>query len=91
MRKLNIGRLVRDNKVLKENSTEALHGYDPKNGDAEEQWKIFREQVNYTAADILGFVQRKHRDLFDENDAEIDTIISQLHEAHKQHIYKTCR
>lgn len=41
----------------------------------------------YTAAaDILGFVKRKHRDWFDENDAEIGTIIDQLHEAHKQHL-----
>lgn len=91
MRKLNVGHLEHDNSALEENNTKALCSFNPENGEMEEQWKIFKENVYTVAAHTLAFVKRKHKDWFDENDAEIDTIISRLHEAHKQHLVdKAC-
>lgn len=49
----------------------------------EEQWKIFKE---ICCCSHCRFCQKEAQRLFDENDAEIDTIINRLHEAHKQHL-----
>ncbi len=61
MRKLNVGCLAQDNSALEEKIQEALHNFNPENGEVEEQWKLFKESIYSAAANTLGFVKRKRK------------------------------
>ena len=49
-------------------------------------WTKLRDTVYQGALDVLGTTKRKHRDWFDENDAEAATILRKMHESHLQWI-----
>ena len=52
----------------------------------DESWTKLRDTVYQGALDVLGTTKRKHRDWFDENDAEAATILRKMHESHLQWI-----
>ena len=52
--------------------------------DIEEIWSKFRDTTYSAAAEVLGFVKRKHQDWFDENDVEIHVLLKDLHESHRK-------
>ena len=52
----------------------------------DETWTKLRNTVYQGALDVLGTTKRKHRDRFDENDAEAATILRKMHESHLQWI-----
>ena len=54
--------------------------------DIENLWKSFRDSTLNVATDVLGFVKRKHQDWFDENDEEIEPLLSAMHAAHRDFI-----
>ena len=49
-------------------------------------WKSFRDSTLNVATDVLGFVKRKHQDWFDENDEDIEPLLSAMHAAHRDFI-----
>ncbi|XP_047496478.1 uncharacterized protein LOC125044076 [Penaeus chinensis] len=51
----------------------------------EEQWTAFREVVYSTALEHLGPATRKHQDWFDENDVEIQALLSEKHQLFRAH------
>ncbi len=65
-------------KVIKEQIETALN--------VDETWNKLRDTVYQGALDVLGTTQRKHRDWFNEYDAEPVTIIRKMHESHLQWI-----
>ena len=52
----------------------------------DDTWTKLRDRVYQGALDVLGTTKRKHRDWFDENDAEAATILRKMHESHLQWI-----
>ena len=53
----------------------------------DETWTKLRDTVYLGALDVIGTTKRsKHRDRFDENDAEAATILRKMHESHLQWI-----
>ena len=82
MKKLDVARLKSvdiqrqlENKmdeVIKEQTETALN--------VEETWTKLRDTVYQGAPDVLGTTKLKHRDWFDENDAEAATIPRKMHE-----------
>ena len=52
---------------------------------AEEQWTAFRDVVYSTAFEHLGPATRKHQDWFDENDEEIQALLSEKHQLFRAH------
>ena len=58
--------------VIKEQTETALN--------VEETWTKLRDTVYQGALDVLGTTIHKHRDWFDENDAEAATILRKMHE-----------
>ncbi|XP_047502747.1 uncharacterized protein LOC125048220 [Penaeus chinensis] len=51
----------------------------------EEQWTAFREVVYSTALEHLGPATRKQQDWFDENDVEIQALLSEKHQLFRTH------
>ena len=54
--------------------------------DIEDLWKRFRDSILNVATEVLGFVERKHQDWFDENDEEIEPLLNAMHVAHRNFI-----
>ena len=54
--------------------------------DIENMWKSFHDSTLNVATDVLGFVKRKHQDWFEENDEEIEPLLSTMHAAHRDFI-----
>ena len=48
----------------------------------DDTWTRLGDTVYQGARDVLGTTKRKHRDWFDENDAEVATILRKVHESH---------
>ena len=46
------------------------------------QWETFCEKVDETSVDTLGHTASKHQDWFNENDAEISSLLEERHRAH---------
>ena len=92
-RKLNIHRLPVIKDTLQQQIQEALRKTPaPAQNDMEEEWSTLRVVVYTVVADLFGFVQRSHKDWFDENDLEITKLLDTLHKRHKDHISdKECR
>ena len=76
-RKLNANRL-RDPSVQKEFS-DALTCLDGVN-----DWETLRDTLYRIGKDVLGFVEKKHQDWFDENDTEISQLFSEKRFAESQ-------
>ena len=51
----------------------------------EEQWAAFRDAVYSTASEHLGPATRKNQDWFDENDDEIQALLSEKHQLLRVH------
>ena len=64
--------------VIKEETETALN--------VDETWTKLRNTLYQGAFDVIGTTKRKHRDWFDENDAEAATITRKMHESHLQWI-----
>ncbi|XP_076036004.1 uncharacterized protein LOC143021966 [Oratosquilla oratoria] len=45
-------------------------------------WNEFTNTLHHTASEVLGISKKKHQDWFDENDAEIHTLLQRKNEAH---------
>ena len=52
-------------------------------GDVEEEWSKLRDIVYSTATEHLGFTKRKQQDWFDENDKDIQALLSEKHVLHR--------
>ena len=86
LRKLNIARLIPNKEALQRSLQESLSNIEQEHDGMEEEWRSFQEAVYSAAADTLGFVKRKHRDWFDENEEDIKKLTDKLHKAHKDHL-----
>ncbi len=65
-------------------------------------WKALRDAIHTTSLEVLGLPLRKHQDWFDDNNAEVQQLIREMHSAHKAWIddknsstkkkaYKACK
>lgn len=54
--------------------------------DVETAWAALRDTVYNTAMECLGSTTRKHKDWFDENDAEIKQLLEEKYSAYKAHL-----
>ena len=54
--------------------------------DIENLWKRFRDSILNVASEVLGFVERKHQDWFDNNDEEIESLLNAMHLADRNFI-----
>ena len=86
LRKLNITCIPSNREEMQAKIEEALEDISITGEDVEDDWRNFKEAVYNSAASTLGHVERKHRDWFDENDAEISKLIDNLHKAHNAYI-----
>ena len=87
-RKLDVGKLAsrEAQDTLRDNITAAL--MDPENTNHENgtsHWDDLRTKIFQASADSVGFVKRKHKDWFDENDPLIDTMLDELHKLHAEY------
>ena len=48
----------------------------------ESVWCQLRDITYKCSAEVLGFVKRKHQDWFDENDADAQTLLDNMHSTH---------
>ena len=76
-RKINAN-LLRDPSVQKE-FADALTCLDGVN-----DWETLRDTLYRIGKDVLGFVEKKHQDWFDENDTEISQLLSEKRFAESQ-------
>ncbi len=78
--------------LLAENITNALsiQGSDNDIKDANEKWCTLRDAVHQAAYDTLGKPKRRHQDWFDENDSEIQQLLSVKNSLHHQTILPSC-
>ena len=53
------------------------------------QWEILCEKVYETSVYTLGHTTRKHQDWFDENDAEISSLLEERRSAHDAFLVPT--
>ncbi|KAK6961584.1 Craniofacial development protein 2 [Biomphalaria glabrata] len=53
------------------------------NKDVENSWNKLRDSVYSLASSVLGQPKRKHQDWFDENNVQIEQLLT-----HKQHCFK---
>ena len=51
--------------------------------DCEKRWASFRDTVYSAAEESVGHLQRKHQDWFDDNNAEIKSLLSEKKKAHE--------
>ncbi|KAI8791567.1 cytochrome P450 2D20 [Biomphalaria glabrata] len=49
----------------------------------DKSWECFKEAIYSTALNILGPMERKHQDWFDENSTEIRKLLDEKHKLHK--------
>ena len=57
--------------------------------DVDESWTVFKDTVHSSAVDSVEPVSRKHQDLFDENDKEIQGLLEEKHQKHKAYLRNT--
>lgn len=50
--------------------------------DIELEWKELKDKAYHCASEVLGHVQRKHQDWFDDNDTNIQALLDRMHRAH---------
>ena len=48
----------------------------------EQEWTSLRDTVYETASQVLGFRTTKHHDWFDDQDAEAQQMLDELHRSH---------
>ncbi|XP_069992338.1 craniofacial development protein 2-like [Penaeus vannamei] len=80
LRKLNIAQLIPNKEALQQSLQESLSNAEQEHDSLEDKWRSFHEAVFSAAADTLGFVDRKHQDWFDENEADMKKLIEKLHD-----------
>ena len=51
--------------------------------DVEGDWRKLRDTTRSTAERVLGYVERRNQDWFDDSDHEIKPLLASLHQAHK--------
>ena len=49
-------------------------------------WNNFTSSLHHTSAEVLGFVKKKHQDWFDDNSAEIHTLLQRKNMARAAHL-----
>lgn len=84
--KLNITRLIPNKETLQQSLLESLSNTEQEHDSWNDKWRSFCEVVYSAAVYTLRFMERKHRDWFDENEAETKKFIDNLHNAHKDHL-----
>nr|KAI8760522.1 cytochrome P450 2D20-like [Biomphalaria glabrata] len=52
----------------------------------DKSWECFKEAIHSTALNILGPMERKHQDWFDENRTEIRKLLDEKHKLHKLYL-----
>ena len=84
-KKLNTEKLAE--KTTKENLVSeldsAFESLSPPN-DIEKFWEIIKEITYSTALKVLGPVQKKHQDWFDQHDEEIQRLLDEKHSKHRE-------
>ena len=56
------------------------NNYQTKDTTIDKHWEVFRDIVHSTAHTHLGTVKRRNQDWFDENDTEIQKLLSEKHQ-----------
>jgi len=54
----------------------------PESDSAEQQWSTLKETTYKTASEVLGFTTAKHKDWFDDQDAEARSLLDDMHSTH---------
>ena len=87
-KKLDVGRLksVDIQRQLEHKMDEVIKEQTETTLNVDETWTKLRDSVYQDALDVLGTTKLKHRDWFDENDAEAATILRNMHESRLQWI-----
>ena len=87
-KKLDVARLksVDIQKQLEKKMDEVINEQTETALNVDETWTKLRDTVYRGALCVLGTTKRKHRDWFDENDAQAATILRQMHESHLEWI-----
>lgn len=71
-KRLNVSRLAENNVCTQLSQRLAESNLD-------ESWEAFKERMYSVGAEVLGHVERKHRDWFDENDVTIKELLAEKH------------
>lgn len=71
---------------LREQTAESLRAVGHENLCAEDLWKKLSSAIIEPATETLGYVKRKHRDWFDENNEEVKSLLDDLHLHHLQYV-----
>ncbi|KAK6994582.1 cytochrome P450 2D20 [Biomphalaria glabrata] len=58
----------------------------PTESNVDKSWECFKEAIYSTALNILGPMERKHQDWFDENNTEIRKLLDEKHKHHKLYL-----
>lgn len=61
-----------------------LRKLDFESGKTEENWAQFRDEINGATKETIDALKRHHQDWFDENDPEIEKLLTEKHAAHKE-------
>jgi len=83
-KRLNVGRLA--DKLCAEKLTNAVEtklSDFSVSGDVESDWSSFRDKVYAASLETLGTATRKKKDWFDDNDADIHTLLQEKHNLHR--------
>lgn len=83
-KRLNVSKLKNHlNRIaLADNLESQLADFHPA-GNVEEDWESFRDTVHTTSVQILGYPKRNQPDWFDENDEEIEALLTEKYRLHR--------
>ncbi|KAK6983239.1 craniofacial development protein 2, partial [Biomphalaria glabrata] len=85
LKRLNTASLADDKteKSLPDAIENCLKSTVPTESNVDKSWECFKEAIYSTALNILGPMERKHQDWFDENSTEIRKLLNEKHKLHK--------
>ncbi|KAK6973308.1 cytochrome P450 2D20 [Biomphalaria glabrata] len=89
LKRLNTARLADDNieKSLADRELPQVHPLAESNVD--KSWECFKEAIHSTSLSILGPMERKHQDWFEENSTEIRKLLDKKHKLNKLYLNNT--
>ena len=90
-KKLDVSKLKQDSKkqALVNDLCSCLDALEHSSEDVDESWAVFRDTVHSSTMGSLGPVSRKHQDLFDENDKDIQGLLEEKYQKHKAYVRNT--
>ena len=87
-KKLDVFKLKQDSKrqAFVNDLCSRLDALEHSSEDVDDSWTVFRDTFHSSAMDSLGPVSRKHQEWFDENDKEIQGLLEEKHQKHKDYL-----